>query len=283
MRIGQPARPVLFAMALILAMAWAVSAAAGDIWFETGRGNEIRLEAGKPAIKSAELSNFSLIWYLSAWVEMDQNLRFAADIPYIRIAPDGEGDSSKSVGNPYLGLDMGSAVRGWGGEFGLRLPLASEDEPALLVGVLADPVDRMEVFLPNILSATAGLRYQHRTEGGLGLAVRVAPLVWVDMDKDRDGDVEGWLRYSFKLAHHEGDHTYGMGLSGRYWLTEDELDGFGEKSLHEVGLFANLRFKNWRPSVRVRLPMDKDVTDILKPSVVLSLGVALPGGGYSID
>jgi hypothetical protein len=57
--------------------------------------------------------------------------------------------------------------------------------------------------------------------------------------------------------------------------TEGDLD-FGERTFHQLGMFANLLLGRFQPGAQLRIPLDEDLSDLINPSVSLSLGYLLP-------
>jgi len=255
-----------------------LNTAAGSIWFEPNRGNEIRLEAMKPSFKDADFTSMSLVWFLSGHFKVGNNLQLRADIPYAHVSEKNGSDSESNAGNPYVGLDVGRLDSGFSGEFGFRLPLVSDSSnlDAAIFGAMADYVDRLEAFYPDVLPVTMGASYRHQSPGGFGLRLRLAPVFWIDVGDALADGTELWLRYSGQVFFDTGTAAVGAGLSGRYFASDEGDRDFGQKSLHELGLFANLNLGRWQPTFRVRFPLDEDLKDMMDPSFVLSLGLSLP-------
>jgi hypothetical protein len=128
---------------------------------------------------------------------------------------------------------------------------------AVFVGQTADLVDRWEAFQPDILSIHGAVNYRSRTTPGLGLRLRLAPVLWIDT-----GDALSKV-------------SAGAGFSGRLLATEGDLD-FGERTFHQLGMFANLLLGRFQPGAQLRIPLDEDLSDLINPSVSLSLGYLLP-------
>jgi hypothetical protein len=65
----------------------------------------------------------------------------------------------------------------------------------------------------------------------------------------------------------------GARLSARWSATED--GSFGERSLHQVGLFANLGRGNIRPTLQFRIPIDDDLRESMKWSGGMGVQIQL--------
>lgn len=264
---------------LLAAVAAALPATAlgTDIWLEPDRGNEVRLTFVKPSFDDLDLTTFSAIWHLSGRARVGERAYLNADLPYAHFAADGSsGGSSNTVGNAYLGVEYTPGENGFCSDFGVRLPMASKtEEDAWEMGALGDYVDNEEAFFPDVLSVMLGLGYQVMDANGVGVRLRVAPVLWVDTgDMLADGS-ELFVRYSAQILHRQGTVSIGAGLSGRYLASEDIEGGFGARSWHELDVFCNLDLTSWRPSLRVRVPLDTDLKENLDPSFVLGVGLPL--------
>jgi hypothetical protein len=264
---------------LLFCAFWAPgSAFAESIWLpQPTQGDELRLEAVLPNLKDADFTTFSLAWFLSGTFQAKETLAFSVDVPFAHVANPEGSESSSAIGNPYLGLRLGSHDTAVMGELGVRLPFAPDNEEAALFGYLIDQVDRTEAFLPEVASATVGVNYRYRSAEGFGVRLRLAPVLWFDSGTTLADDFEAWIRYSAQGFYQAGPATFGGGITGRYWASSnDSGDNFGQRSIHEFDLFVNLDYGRLRPSLRIRVPLDEDLTEIYEPSAVLSLGVGLP-------
>ena len=91
---------------LSLLVAIPAQAIAESIWLEPNRGDEVRLESVLPNFKNADFSTLSMLWFLSGTFEVKPNLHLSADLPLARFADSHSSESSTSIGDPYLGLDI---------------------------------------------------------------------------------------------------------------------------------------------------------------------------------
>ena len=99
---------------------------------------------------------------------------------------------------------------------------------------------------------------------------RVTPVLWFDTGEALDDPVEGWVLYNAQIVNVARKFTVGAGLSGRFLITEADLD-WDERTVHDAGLFVNCNLGKWRPSVRLQVPLDEDVRDDLNPSLLVGM------------
>lgn len=283
--MGNVCRNLLLPLALLFLLVAPATAIAESIWFAPpSRGDELRLETVLPNFKNSEHSTFSMAYFLSGTFEPRHNLHISADIPFAHVAePDGS-ESSTALGNPYLGVRVERSDSTFAGELGVRLPFASHHEWATGFGYLIDAVDRPEAFYADVASIILGANYQYRSPEGFGVRTRVSPILQIDTEGNvlPDDNYELWIAYSAQGFYQSGPVGFGVGLTGRHWATvgdrrlSEYRSDFGQRSLHEIDLFMNLDYGRLRPSLRIRVPLDEDLTRLFGTSAVLSLGVGLP-------
>jgi len=253
-------------------------ARAQSIFLEPNTGQGIHLEAVRPSLGAVNFTNLSYSYYLSGRVLASEGFGLRFEVPFAAYnVQDSSGDSGSgrsSFGNPYAGVEVGPADRGVQGEFGLRLPIMSDEAEAADFGLLADPVERMEAhFGTEYLPLFAGLRYRHRSDDGFALMLRAVPVIWFYIG-DYNGDTEVSILHSVQTWYEADKVGVGVGISGRFIATGD-ADGFGERSIYQFGFFANYAFGNFLPGFQVRLPLDHDLKDDLHLGATYSLSVGL--------
>lgn len=276
----------LLSVYLVAVMAFcfpgADSASAQSIFLEPNNMGSVHLEALRPGFERVDLSNFSFALFLSGRIQAGENLQIRGDIPYVTYTIESYNyywggysgsQGENAIGNPYLGVDIGSPRRGFQGEFGIRVPVVDTASEATEVGMLADPVERMEAFIPETLPIFLGVNYRHRSDNGFAMRMRLAPVVWFFVGSG-SGDPEIFVLYSAQAWYEVQKVGVGGGFSGRVITTGDD-DGFGERSLHQFGFFANYAFESFLPGFQVRFPLDKDLRDFMVPSYCISVGVQL--------
>ncbi|UCC71836.1 MAG: hypothetical protein JSV86_15885 [Gemmatimonadota bacterium] len=252
--------------------------ASQSIWLEPHGDRVAYLEILKPSFEDGDdIAFLTSAWYLSTRVALSDNIAVVGEVPFAYAKIDSEfteeSQSGTTIGNIYAGLELTGGASKFFGEFGVRVPLASDEGDGGLAseaGFLADYVDRAEAFLPNVLSIHAAVNYRLRQENGVGVRFRLAPLLWIDTESD-GAEVELWTLYSAQVWYNGEMVAVGGGFSGRALLTEEDLD-FGERSFHQICLAANLILGRFQPGVQLRVPVDKDYSDIVNTVVGLSVG-----------
>jgi hypothetical protein len=246
-------------LAALLATATCASTAhAQSIWLDRTHAKTLHLELAKPQLDFVDDGFFTFAGFLSARLPLGQGIAFVGELPMATMSVDegllfGE-EASTMVGNPYLGVETREVGSGGWFEFGLRPPLASEDEFALFAGLTAD-VDRWEAFIPNAFFVRAAAHWRDDPrDDGIGADLRVAPSVWIP---EEDADTELFATYGAQVLLHSPQARGGAGLSGRWLVTEDDGD-FGERSTHQLDIAADFLRGSVRPGLIVRIPLDDD-------------------------
>jgi len=224
--------------------------------------------------------------FLSARWRVSGPLVLQAELPFINagvkdqmyIDPFGDtvqvdGGSENQFGNPLVGLEVGLPGSPLSGEFAVRFPIVDDEhEFSSSLGLFAD-YDRLEVFLPDIMTFTARANYRYRGPTGLLLQFRAGPAFMVVTEGG--GDPELFADYSAQAGYQGNRVTVLAGLTGRALITESDLS-FNERTIHQLGLSASYAFGNFIPGLLFRVPMDDDLGDILDFVFGINVGYRLP-------
>ena len=270
-------RRATVASALVLT-GGAASLAAQNPWRASGNSGSVTLEVLRPSLKNSyvDQSLASGALFLSGRVPVTSKTFFVAELPmaYGSFTSSGFGptvtSSSAMVGNPYVGIEGGRDGAAFFGEFGVRVPIASENpHEAILVGMLAD-LERQEVFVPKIAAVSALANLRATTPEGFLLRVRVGPVAWIPTQGS--GTVELLGAYALQVGYEARSLSLIAGLGGRAILTEDVDNRFMD---HFV-VSASYRIGVLRPGLSLRLPVDNYYSDAVGSVFGLSLGIELP-------
>jgi hypothetical protein len=262
---------------LIAAMSFATPLSAQSIWLDRRHDKTVGLEVLIPDFKTEDgggVSGWALFIALRA--PLSDQLRFAGELPFVHANLESgsfffRSGSQNSFGNPYLGLEIGRQGSLVFGEIGVRVPLASEDNfGAALVGVITD-FDRIEAFLPNVVSIAGMLNVHQVGQTGFALRLRGGPALAISTEGN---DTELLIGYSAQAGYETEAVSILGGVTGRANMTEENAD-FGERSVHQIGFNASLGLGKVRPGVHFRLPLDDDLKESLDFVFGLHLGVQL--------
>jgi hypothetical protein len=262
----------IISLAAVLASAGAPLAAQSVGAAQQGRYG-IGLEAMRPQTKDPGSSDINgATVFLSGHAELRPAARLQLEIPFVfsKATEGGISESSSSIGNPYVGVQL---HKNWVTfDVGGRAPLASSEEAATLLGLVTD-LDRFEAFIADAASVIAVGRAEAITSTGFAVAGFGGPSYVIYTGDESDVDNELMLIYGVEASYRTGFVHAGARLSARYITTED--GSFGEKSLHQVGLFANLGRGSIRPSFQFRIPVDDDLREQTKWSGGMGLQIEL--------
>jgi hypothetical protein len=130
--------------------------------------------------------------------------------------------------------------------------------------VLGDFVD-FEAYVEDIWTIRGTLGYRHRAPNHVAVRVALRPTL-MSPTGDNTGDSELFLDYGVQVGYESDQVRVGAAFNGRAWVTESDLD-FGERTVHEFGLGAAMTFGRFRPGLLLRVPLDRDVTELVNPSL----------------
>lgn len=254
------------------------TAPAQSLWLDPSSDKLLALEILKPSFKGEENVSFpTAAYFLSYRTPLSENVRFVGELPFahgdfgreanffsFRIGP------GSTFGNPYFGLELQRADSPLFAEIGMRAPLASDSQiQAVTTGFSAD-FDRMEAFVPNTVPFTGMLNFRQKSASGLTLRLRGGPSFLLGT---KGGDSEWLLGYSAQVGYETQPFSVNAGLTGRANLSGE--GDYGERSIHQLGLSANLGLGQFRPGVHFRMPLDKDTKEGLDYVVGVNLGIQL--------
>lgn len=251
---------------------------AQSIWLDRGPDKMLAFEILKPSFIGEENVSFTTAaYFLSYRTPLSENVRFVGELPFahgdfgrevnffsFRIGP------GSTFGNPYFGLELQRAGSPLFVEIGVRAPLASDGQiQAITTGLTAD-FDRMEAFVPNTVPFTGMLNLWKKSASGLTFRLRGGPSFLVGT---KGGGSEWLLGYSAQVGYETQPFSLNAGLSGRANLSGE--GDYGERSIHQLGLSANLGLGQFRPGVHFRMPLDQDTREGLNYVVGINLGIQL--------
>ena len=235
-----------------------VAFAQQSIWTPPERGKAVSLELIKSSFEHGDGLSFSTMAYvLSSSIPISEKTSIYFDVPISHYGYDRsyfDDVSETDVGNPYIGVKMRNKNADFL-EIGVRLPLADEEAWGLITGAISD-FERWEAYAPNYMTGLITMNSIKTISPMSSFRFRLGSSLLLNMDKgDYEDGVELIASYSGHYWHTANQLSFGVGLSGRYLLTEDE--GLDELSDHEFGVSIGYRSKNLQPQLTIRTPLDE--------------------------
>lgn len=238
----------------------AVPTAAQSFWLEPETSG-LSLEVLNPTPEGTDFGFLSFAMFATAAVRIGTESLVVVELPFSRAESGWWGtEAETALGNPYIGIQtVPTEATGVRWSAGVRVPLASDASGASGVGVASSASDRYEAFIPDLFAVNAAGRYV----GALGdMAYASGRFGALGDLPTGDGDAEIFLQYGAKTWIESQGLRAGLGLSGRYLLTESGLT-FGQRTLQEVGIWADYDFGSFRPGIRVQLPVGTQMSEFV--------------------
>lgn len=267
--------PALIITAMSLAAIVPASLPAQSIWLDHRHSSTINLEVLIPNFKNDDggtitSSNSGWVVFPSVRLPLSKKVIFVGELPFASGSYEvkstsfsiNRNQSETAVGNPYIGLEFSTPQAPVFAEFGIRVPVASTDKDLSLTAGLLTDFDRLEAFLPKVLSITTMVNVHQVDQSGFALRLRGGPSLLINTDNESDDDTELFIGYSAQAGYESERFSVLGGLTGRAILTESG-GNFAERSLHQLGFAANAGFGSLRPGIHLRLPLDEDLQDSL--------------------
>ena len=237
----------------------------------------LAMEAMRPQFKdegSDGISGATVL--LAAHAQMSPRVRVLTEVPFSFASADGASNSSSSIGNPYVGLQIGNKPVSL--NIGGRVPLVSidnfEDDYSFAVGLLTD-LERWSAYLPETATLEATVRFEHTGESGVGLALLGGSSYWISTldDPDVDGERELLFTYGLEVSYQSRIIRTGIRAIGLANPDDDNL--FDDNSVHQLAGFAELARGVVRPLVQLRLPLDSELKEATRMSGGVGVQIVL--------
>ena len=206
-----------------------------------------------------ELSNLAL--FATAAVQIGDGTLAVVEIPLSRADESVSGpDAETAMGNPYIGVRTAATeATGVRWSLGVRIPVASDASGATGVGLAGSASDRFEAFVPDLFAIDVAGRYIGALSDIAYMSGRLGAVGDVPTD---EGDPEIFLLYGAKTWIDSQGLSAGLGFSGRYLLSESDWS-FGDRTLQELGFWAEYAFGSVRPGIRLQLPVGEQMSDFV--------------------
>ncbi|RMG40174.1 MAG: hypothetical protein D6732_03370 [Methanobacteriota archaeon] len=272
---------VLFGLLLLLTAVSPLNAQA--IWTHHTMDRGVALEALKPTFTDNEGVEFSTsALYLSAHTTIGKGFWIIGELPVVHYGFSPTQDqqneqeiSETAVANAYFGFQYQTTGREFMADVGVRLPFLSEEKEIASQSGLYSDLERWDAFVPHALTFSGLGRYQHRFDNGFYAGVRGGAAYQINTEKDAGEDrANFYLLYGINAGYAMERLDFNADLIGRF-LTTNEEGGFGENTMHLATLSANYRVGKVQPGLLVKLPLDKDLTDVIDYVVGLQFAVNL--------
>jgi hypothetical protein len=242
-------------------------ARAQSLWLDRSEPRIVQLEILKPDPSDADdLSFGSSVWYLSGRKAFSPKLHGVIEVPW---ATASLGTSSAEdgliLGNPYVGIEFGSATSAALGEFGARLPFAGSKPVPQALGVFSD-LERWPAWVDDAAALRAGVRLRTKpTDGGATLEARIAPELWFENAFE---EVDVWMIFGACLRFDWETARAGMAFTGRTFFAEATDVGSTSTQFDVAADFGEGQI---RPGVSLRLPLDETIGNQMNLTYGLSV------------
>ena len=257
---------------------------AQPVWVATERTGGFHAEYLRPDIEGSSAASGAV--YLGVRAPVGSHVALVGELPLAHGDFDlGNVDlkANTTLGNPYVGVELGPRHSSVHFEIGARLPVLKEVDAASSVGFLADPVDRPEAFLEDLLAVSAVAHYRRFGPGGFGWMLHGGATAWLTAEEsDRDAPV-GTAPPDDEIVAHYGARFGWRGRTGGFLAgvtgranVSDPNGSFGDRARTQIAGAGYLRLGPVRPGLEFRLPLDDDLREIVDGTIGVSLVIAAP-------
>lgn len=243
-------------------------AGAQSLWSHRSDRPSVRLDFVSPQFESTfpGVSYTSQIVTLGGRVPIGELIAVLVEIPFMweTMQSPYQDESNKSVGNPYLGVEIGGHESWIFGEIGARPFMRQEMDISGMGGYFGD-FDRFEAYFREVVSYQLAVNVAATMRTGFSYRVRLGPTVVAP----ESGDQTTFIDYGGRAGFDNGSVSVFAGVTGRA-ATEKTS---GKSAFHHVGLDVGYRFRGIRPAFFIRWPLDKEFKDLTSQTIGGSLTV----------
>lgn len=265
---------------LILVFLFSSGTFSQTIFNDFSRHKSITIEWLKPSFgTNSNATFFTSSFFLNFHLPISGYTYFVGELPfsYAKFEYDSqfsEDESGNTIGDPYVGVEyQGKENSHFMGEFGVRIPLASDESVATETGLFTDFIDRVEAFAAKVISIQGMVNYLHQEEQGLSLRFRGGPVLWFNTESIVGDGIEFLLRYGFIIGYNSSMVRFHGGLNGLTIVTAE--GDSSENSYHQFGIMANFGSGTVRPGISLRVPLDEDFKEVLDSTFGLEVAFHL--------
>ncbi|MEN8376423.1 MAG: hypothetical protein ABFS34_13330 [Gemmatimonadota bacterium] len=246
--------------------------------------SEVGLELIRPVFDGLDTNALTFSGQASLRWKVTDKVAVLADLPFTRLSTPvpvtgfGEARSGARLGNPLLGFRYRAADSATAIDVAVRLPidLQTGDNFPETVGAFGD-FDRWEAYMPDLLSVIARASGEWDiTEKVVGRFSLGGVLSTTDLGSFGSGGSAYSMTYGGGVSADVGPVTLTPGFTGRLRLDAGSAD-LAQRTVHQFALGVLYDAVRARPYVRLRVPIDEDLSRIV--NLVVSVGVIVPLGG----
>ena len=204
-------------VAVLLLNAMCLPATGQTLWSRPYQPNQIAVETIVPDAEGT--SFFSGATFITGTASLSENIELQAELPLARVQPSGNGASTSTLGNPYVGVGLSSTSLPVLLEVGGRIPAASAN-PAASVGATTD-IGRTSAFVPDEfgLSALLNGRYSLGRQSSIRLRTGFAYGSGPSPNDTSDDRLTRWqMHYEAQLWRESNPLLTGISFLGRHRL-----------------------------------------------------------------
>ncbi len=264
----------------VLVVLFSASAAVAQVgWLNPHFEQHLGFEFNKPFFNDSFNDESAWSLFMSGEFSVKRSVNIILELPLfhssydwnVPFEPPGFSTSKTFVGNPLIGVRLSENGTGNILEFGLRLPLVTDNAEIHSQYAILSHYLRGEAFAQNTVTLQAQVGYRYVSNIGLILIVAGGPLALLSTDDYEYTDDEFFGNFTFQVWTKINRTTLGGTFSSRVWLSESNID-FGERLDSELRLAVRAQYGQVVPGAHIVVPLDDFVAEFV--DVVVGLNIA---------
>ncbi len=255
---------------IFLGLACCTSLGAQTIWTQRSERTGIRIEFLSPQFKEPfpGLTYSYNILTVSGRVPLGDVVAVLVEMPmaWESYKSSFMSESENGIGNPFIGLEIGSRESAFYGELGAR-PFLRQDLGAMGFPGFYGDYERAEAYIKEMQSFECALNIASTERQGFVYRVRVGATIL----SPESSESSTFVDYGAKTGYDDGQFSVYAGITGRA-NTESTA---GKAAYHHVGLDLGYRIGGIRPAFFFRIPLDKEISEMMPQTIGGSILIEL--------
>ncbi len=184
-------------------------------------------------------------------------------------------DTETTLGNPYLGYEIGSEDSPTFVDLGIRIPvIGKKNYTAKQIGLFSDFNQRMGAFERDSIWLKGGVNYRAISGTNFGVRGRVGILTWIPTKNTEYLDTELMMQFSLQMSKSLGAVSIWSAFGGNYWFSEKNVD-FKDRLMSNLGIGASFNLGAIQPGICFSVPLDENTKEIMNSVVGIQVAFLL--------
>lgn len=163
--------------------------------------------------------------------------------------------SETAIGNPFIGFQVFTKIKGLSFISGVRLPAADKEKSIAYFPSYYSDLEKFTAFFSEVVGINILSSYEFDISNRFFGSLSFGPSLMIPK-KNEYNDTELYANYSFALGFNNELFKISSGITGIMIISESDLN-FDERTLHHFVLSGAVNLGKLLPGITARIPMDE--------------------------